>query len=155
MQVADRHARGLGDLLNLGLAPPVPPDVRDGAADDGIVGCRGGELGRFDDAIGRQHGFLHAGSRDHSRSARYLDRTLSRSHPISGALERDGFSSNRHLALLYCWSMIPRVEPEGMLFRKPVPFGIMLYGKTVRVGPRFASPRAAARAAASSSFSAG
>src|SRR5262245_46310020 len=34
-------------------------------------------------------------------------------------LERDDFSSNRHLALLYCWSMIPRVEPEGMLFRKP------------------------------------
>src|SRR5262249_38296276 len=35
-------------------------------------------------------------------------------------LERDAFSSNRHLALLHCWSMIPRVEPEGMLFRKPV-----------------------------------
>src|SRR5262249_11902981 len=35
-------------------------------------------------------------------------------------LERDDFSSNRRLALLYCWSMIPRVEPEGMLFRKPV-----------------------------------
>src|SRR5215470_14448605 len=31
-------------------------------------------------------------------------------------LERDDFSSNRHLALIYCWSMIPRVEPEGMLF---------------------------------------
>src|SRR5262249_31370121 len=35
-------------------------------------------------------------------------------------LERDDFSSNCHLALIYCWSMIPRVEPEGMLFRKPV-----------------------------------
>src|SRR5262249_44045137 len=38
----------------------------------------------------------------------------------SGILEPDDFSSNRHLALRYCWSMIPRVEPEGMLFRKPV-----------------------------------
>src|SRR5262249_8719912 len=30
------------------------------------------------------------------------------------------FSSNRHLALVYWRRMIPRVEPEGMLFRKPV-----------------------------------
>jgi hypothetical protein len=35
------------------------------------------------------------------------------------ALERDDFSSNRHPALCFCWSMIPRVEPEGMLFGKP------------------------------------
>jgi hypothetical protein len=34
-------------------------------------------------------------------------------------LERDDFSSNRHPALCFCWSMIPRVEPEGMLFGKP------------------------------------
>ena len=36
-------------------------------------------------------------------------------------LERDDFSSNRHAALAICLHMIPRVEPEGMLFRKPVP----------------------------------
>jgi hypothetical protein len=36
------------------------------------------------------------------------------------SLERDDLSSNRHPAPAYCLSMIPRVEPEGMLF------GIML-----------------------------
>src|SRR5262249_7167129 len=35
-------------------------------------------------------------------------------------LERDAFSSNQHLALVHRWRMIPRVKPEGMLFRKPV-----------------------------------
>src|SRR5262245_26082534 len=39
---------------------------------------------------------------------------------IAASLEQDDVSSNRHLALPYCWSMIPRVELEGMLFRKPV-----------------------------------
>jgi len=32
----------------------------------------------------------------------------------------DDVSPNRHPALASCLSMIPRVEPEGMLFRKPV-----------------------------------
>jgi hypothetical protein len=27
---------------------------------------------------------------------------------------------NRHRALAYCLSMIPRVKPEGMLFGKPL-----------------------------------
>ena len=36
-------------------------------------------------------------------------------------LDRDDFSSNRHRDLVLCLSMIPRVKPEGMLFRKPVP----------------------------------
>src|SRR5258707_6460363 len=36
-------------------------------------------------------------------------------------LERDDFSSNRHPVPSFCLSMIPRVEPEGMLFEKPVP----------------------------------
>src|SRR5262245_40580086 len=50
-------------------------------------------------------------------------RSFSRSNEcvdMDRLLERDDFSSNRHLALLHGWSMIPRVEPEGMLFRKPV-----------------------------------
>jgi hypothetical protein len=32
-------------------------------------------------------------------------------------IERDYFSSNRHHAQIFCLGMIPRVEPEGMLFR--------------------------------------
>src|SRR5262249_21789420 len=32
--------------------------------------------------------------------------------------DRDGFSSNRHLAPTHAWSMIPRVKPEGRLFPK-------------------------------------
>src|SRR5262245_66135348 len=35
-------------------------------------------------------------------------------------IERDDFPSNRYLALIYSWGMIPRVEPEGMLFRKQI-----------------------------------
>jgi hypothetical protein len=36
------------------------------------------------------------------------------------ALKRDGVGSNRHRALVYCSGMIPQVEPEGMLFGKPL-----------------------------------
>jgi hypothetical protein len=32
-------------------------------------------------------------------------------------LKRDEIGFNRHRALALCLSMIPRVEPEGMLFR--------------------------------------
>jgi hypothetical protein len=51
------------------------------------------------------------------------------------ALNRHAFSSNGHAALACCWSMIPRVEPEGMVFENRHPpwiksgagfFGIML-----------------------------
>ena len=51
-----------------------------------------------------------------------VDRThVARAIVLRGcALERDDFSSNRHLALSYALSMIPPVKPEGMLFRKPV-----------------------------------
>src|SRR3954451_6535599 len=51
-------------------------------------------------------------------SRKQIHRTVTQA---GARIERDDFSSSRHLALLYCWSMIPRVEPEGMLFRKPVP----------------------------------
>src|SRR5262249_48873618 len=47
-------------------------------------------------------------------------------------IERDDFSSNRHLALFHCWSMIPRVEPEGMLFRKPVSTPDQVRGRLFR-----------------------
>src|SRR5215831_9670801 len=49
-----------------------------------------------------------------------------------GRPERDDFSSNRHPALTYAWSMIPRVEPEGMLFRKPVPTPDQVRGRLFR-----------------------
>src|SRR4051812_19730727 len=35
-------------------------------------------------------------------------------------------------ALPYCWSMIPRVEPEGMLFRKPVSTPDQVRGRLFR-----------------------
>src|SRR5262249_22261365 len=38
----------------------------------------------------------------------------------------------KRLALLYCWSMIPRVEPEGMLFRKPVSTPDQVRGRLFR-----------------------
>jgi hypothetical protein len=39
---------------------------------------------------------------------------------MSGAeLERDELWFDRHPALAFCLSMIPRVKPEGMLFGKP------------------------------------
>jgi hypothetical protein len=34
-------------------------------------------------------------------------------------LERDELWFDRHPALAFCLSMIPRVKPEGMLFGKP------------------------------------
>src|SRR5262249_9737282 len=46
--------------------------------------------------------------------------------------ERDDLSSDRHLALIYCWSMIPRVEPEGMLPRKPAPTPDQVRGRLFR-----------------------
>src|SRR5262249_26669989 len=42
------------------------------------------------------------------------------------------FSSNRHLALPYCLSMIPRGGPEGMLFRKPVSTPDQVRGRLFR-----------------------
>src|SRR5262249_1127665 len=49
--------------------------------------------------------------------------------------ERDDFSSNRHLALRCWWSMIPRVEPEGMLFRKPASTPDQVRGRLFRDHP--------------------
>jgi hypothetical protein len=42
-------------------------------------------------------------------------------HWLGAVLKRDCFKLNRNNALASCLSMIPRVKPEDMLFRKPVP----------------------------------
>ena len=48
------------------------------------------------------------------------------------ALERDDFSSIRHPALAYWCSIIPRVEPEGMLFPKSGPSPDQVRGRLFR-----------------------
>jgi hypothetical protein len=71
-----------------------------------------------------QHGRSAADPRD--LGAPYPLRCSSRVRAQSAAgiaqmrrLERDELWLDRHPALAFCLSMIPRVEPEGMLFGKP------------------------------------
>src|SRR5262249_34416253 len=59
-------------------------------------------------------------------------RSASAPSPAPPRSSGDDFSSNRHLALIYCWSMIPRVEPEGMLFRKPASTPDQVRGRLFR-----------------------
>jgi hypothetical protein len=50
------------------------------------------------------------------RQAPFIGPFPSRGRFAAGAPEWDDLSSNRHPILIYRLSMIPRVEPEGMLF---------------------------------------
>src|SRR5262245_8396234 len=55
------------------------------------------------------------------------------------------FSANRHFARSHVWSMIPRVKPEGRLFRKPVSSPDQVRARLFRDHAPGAKPRDLAR----------
>src|SRR4051794_33499019 len=84
MQLGGRHTRGFGDLFDLRLIAPVAADVRDGAADDVIVGRgRGGRL-EAGDTVGREHGVLHHWPSSRPRRAANPPGSCLRQWPASG-----------------------------------------------------------------------